>query len=162
MAKHVLVLSGWLLLLGCTPALHAQNNTIAGGGNASGPGGSVSFSIGQIDYISASGTEGTITQGIQQPFEILVTSGTGESAVELIAGVAPNPTSGSVVLQITAENFAEMRYTLYNAAGVMIEQQPVTGQETIITLMNQTNGIYFLTVEKDSQSIKTFKIVKNF
>jgi len=42
------------------------------GGNATGQNGRVSYSIGQVDFITVSGSGGTVTQGIQQPYEIFV------------------------------------------------------------------------------------------
>lgn len=47
--------------------LQAQNIVLASGGNAMGTGGSVSYSIGQLDYISVSGSYGSVSQGVQQP-----------------------------------------------------------------------------------------------
>ncbi len=46
----------------------AQNSVVSGGGEATGSGGTMSFSIGQIDYIEAKGTGGTMSQGVQQQF----------------------------------------------------------------------------------------------
>ena len=50
----------------------AQQNTVASGGMATGSGGSVSYSIGQIDYITATGTGGTASQGVQQVYRLTI------------------------------------------------------------------------------------------
>jgi uncharacterized protein (TIGR02145 family) len=50
--------------------LALQNTISAAGGNAKGSGGSASFTVGQIFYTKLSGTNGTVVQGIQQPYEI--------------------------------------------------------------------------------------------
>jgi hypothetical protein len=60
-----------LLLLGCNiQLLNAQTGIAAGGGNATGSGGSVSYSIGQVFYMMNTGTTGSVLQGVQQPWEI--------------------------------------------------------------------------------------------
>ena len=66
--KHFSII---LLVLSNTNSF-AQKNTISAGGLATGAGGTVSYSIGQIDYISATGTGGTANQGLQQPLRVNV------------------------------------------------------------------------------------------
>lgn len=41
-------------------------------GNATGTGGTSSYSIGQVVYASATGTNDSVNQGMQQPFEIFI------------------------------------------------------------------------------------------
>ncbi|MBT3920140.1 MAG: hypothetical protein HOF24_07130, partial [Flavobacteriaceae bacterium] len=48
----------------------AQSALTASGGEAVGAGGSLSYTIGQVDYIQASGSGGTASQGVQQAFTI--------------------------------------------------------------------------------------------
>jgi hypothetical protein len=50
--------------------LSAQQSTNTAGGNATGTGGTVSFSVGQINYTTNIGTGGSACQGVQQPYEI--------------------------------------------------------------------------------------------
>jgi hypothetical protein len=45
--------------------LYSQNSTLSSGGQATGTGGSVSYSVGQIAYSSLSGTNGSLIQGVQ-------------------------------------------------------------------------------------------------
>lgn len=47
---------------------NAQNNTVAAGGNASGVGGSVSYTVGEIGTFNYSGTGGIVISGVQQPY----------------------------------------------------------------------------------------------
>ena len=65
--KHLMILPGVLYF---TSVISAQSGTITSGGDAAGSGGSVSFSIGQLDYTSISSAEGTVSQGLQHPYEI--------------------------------------------------------------------------------------------
>jgi hypothetical protein len=58
--------------VGLTPFLMAQENVNASGSNASGSGGSASYSVGQVFYQIHSGSNGSVVEGVQQPYEISV------------------------------------------------------------------------------------------
>lgn len=47
---------------------NAQQNTVAAGGDMSGAGGTMSYSVGQVDYITLMSTSGSMAQGVQQAF----------------------------------------------------------------------------------------------
>lgn len=59
-----------LLCCYCFVAVNAQETISPGGGNATGGGGSVSCTFGQLAYSSFTGTTGSVAQGVQQPYEI--------------------------------------------------------------------------------------------
>ena len=61
------VLAAALLLMSTVVGV-AQENSVSVGGDITGVNGSVSFSVGQIDYTYVSGTNGNINEGVQQPF----------------------------------------------------------------------------------------------
>ena len=95
-----------LLLLGFGLAgLQAQEAIPATGGNGSGSGGSVSYTVGQIVYTTITGTNGSSAQGVQQPFEISVVTGIPEAkdiSIEII--VYPNPAQDFIMLKIEKLN----------------------------------------------------------
>ena len=70
-----LKLSAVLLLGLVLTGLQAQTSVNATGTNASGSGGTVSYSVGQVVYTNNTGTNGSVAQGVQQAFEILVVTG---------------------------------------------------------------------------------------
>ena len=63
--KHKKVKWG-VLLLGLGLTAQAQQATTATGGNASGSGGTVAYSVGQIVYTTNTGSTGSVAQGMQQ------------------------------------------------------------------------------------------------
>ena len=101
MKKMILALGCCFLGLGTT-TLFAQSGNVAAGGNASGTGGTVSFSIGQVFYVSPSSPSYNLVQGLQQPFEISTVTGLDQSikGIDLIASVYPNPASESLNLKV--------------------------------------------------------------
>ena len=137
-----------------------QKDVVASGGQATGSGGSVSYSIGQIDYITSTGSGGTITQGVQQPYEIFVVSGIEEQTINLLANVFPNPVIQFVTLDLSVSSNST-KYILYDGEGKIIKENGISEKSTSIQMSELPSAIYFLVVLKDNQKIKQFKIVKN-
>ena len=72
MRNTKLKLSTVLLLCFGMFGLQAQQVVTTSGGNASGSGGSVSYTVGQIVYTTNTDSNGSVAQGVQQPYEISV------------------------------------------------------------------------------------------
>ena len=89
-----------LLWLMPSIAVFAQKGPVSAGGDATGAGGSVSYSIGEIDFETVNGLGGTITEGIQQPYEIYVVVGVDDPEWGASVLVYPNPAQEWVVLDV--------------------------------------------------------------
>jgi hypothetical protein len=144
-----------------TESLYAQQNTSAAGGNATSSSGSVSYTVGQLDYISTQSGTGTISQGLQQPYEILILSGIERKDIQLSASVYPNPTSDFVVLTLEEIETEKMSCGLYDIEGRLISTIIVNGFQTTIPLSNLPNASYLLKIYNDTAILKIFKIIKN-
>ena len=134
----------------------SQQNTLTSGGNANGTNGSVSYSVGQIDYSNAQGANGSINQGVQQVYEFHV--GVGE---ELTMDVAlfPNPTNEFVILQF--ENFTNtLKYTLSDMSGKIVAKDNIEAEEIQIDMRQHAAGSYNLTISNDKNH-QTIKIIKH-
>ena len=94
--KHLIVL---LLSSISLCSLKAQTSVNGGGGNATGSAGNVSYTIGQTFYTTQSTSAASSTQGVQQPYEISITSGLKETLITLNLSVYPNPTSGKILIK---------------------------------------------------------------
>ena len=153
-----------LFVLGLS-ALQAQEVTPAAGGNASGSSGTVSYSIGQVVYTTNTGTNGTVAQGAQQPFEISVVTGLEEAKeINLVISAFPNPTSDFLNLRVDASSALNIRlvsYQLLDMNGKLLETKKFTGYQASIAMSNLVPATYFLKVIEGSKEVKTFKIIKN-
>ena len=96
---------------------HSQSNTITTGSDASNTDGSISYSIGQIDYISSSNSNTFINQGVQQPFEIVTLSGNEIKDIQISAQVYPNPTINNLIISIQNYNYENLSYKLLDIRG---------------------------------------------
>ena len=73
--KHKKTITSVAFLLLGLGGLQAQQSPTATGGEATGTGGTASYSVGQVVYTTNTGTNGSMAQGVQQPYEISTTVG---------------------------------------------------------------------------------------
>ena len=108
--RHKKLKLSTLLLLGLGLIGQAQETVPATGGNASGSGGSASYSIGQMVYTTNTGTNGSVAQGVQQPYEISVITGIEEAkGISLNCSAYPNPTIEFITLKVDASATLSIR-----------------------------------------------------
>jgi len=157
-----LKLSAVLLLgLGLT-GLQAQTSVNATGSNASGSGGSASYSVGQVVYTTNTGTNGSVSEGVQQPFEISVVTGLEEAkGINLSVTAYPNPTTDYLTLSIADFDASKLSYQLYDMNGKLLQNEKITGNQTSIVMSNLVPATYFVKVIQGNKEVKTFKIIKN-
>ena len=142
--------------------LQAQQVVTTSGGNASGSGGTASYTIGQIVYTTNANSNGSVAQGVQQPYEISVITAIEDAKdINLIFSVYPNPTTDFLTLKIENYELENLSYWLYGVSGNLIESKKVQSGEIQISMTNQLSGTYFLKLTEGNKDVKTFKIIKN-
>jgi hypothetical protein len=158
-----LKLSAVLLLgFGLTTGLQAQESVNATGGNASGSGGSASYSVGQVVYTTNTGTNGSVAQGVQQPFEISVVTGLEEAKeINLMVTAYPNPTTDFLTLKVDSFELSTLSFQLYDMNGKLLQNKKVTDNETSINMSKLVPATYFVKVTEGNKELKTFKIIRN-
>lgn len=139
----------------------AQQATLSSGGNNTGTGGTVSYSIGQVSYSNVNGTNGSVNQGVQQPFEIFTLGKDDFPEIQLLMTVYPNPTKSSINLNIQNYSFENLNYQLFDLNGRQIQSQKISNKDTHISMENLASAIYLLNVTAHHKILKTFKIIKN-
>jgi hypothetical protein len=129
MRKNLYLLSLFYGLYG-----FSQQAVSSSGGNATAATGSVSYTIGQIGYESASGSNGNINQGVQQPFEIFILLTNNAFNYTFSAMLAPNPTNQSTLLSIGDDfkQFADMNFDLTDITGKVLRKGIINSKETQI------------------------------
>jgi ubiquitin len=141
-----------------------QESVNASGGNASGSGGSLSFSVGQVAYTSVVGSNGSLEEGVQHLYIISITTGTPK-ARNIQLSAFPNPTSNRLTLRINDEllsagTIQKLAYQLYDLNGKLLMNEQINCNETSIYLGFLQEATYFLKVIQDKNELKTFKIIK--
>jgi hypothetical protein len=141
---------------------HAQQAVSTAGGQATGAGGTVSYTIGQLDYITVTGSAGLAMEGVQVPYEVLIHTGI-ETHAEITLGFLayPNPVSDLLTLRIQRENLESLSYKLLDADGKTLLTGNIVNAETGISFVDRLPNTYFLLIFENNLEIKTFKIIKH-
>jgi len=141
--------------------LHAQESVNATGGNTSGSGGSVSYSVGQVVYTSSTGTNGSMAQGVQQSYEISVVTGIEVAkSINLSVTAYPNPTTDYLTLEVKDFELSTLTFQLFNMQGKLLQTQKIKGNQTNIVISNLVPATYFVKVMQGNKEVKSFKIIK--
>ena len=150
-----------LIIFGCSIiSIQAQQTTVSAGGDASGIGGTFSYSIGQVVYTYNYGTDVIVAQGVQQPFEISIL-GLDNYHINLVMQTFPNPTKDYLVLNVHALDLSNMIFQLYDVNGRLIETRTMFSPIETICMMNLPSSVYVLKVINNNKEVKSFKIIKN-
>ena len=154
-------LLGLFVLFGAPLLGHAQQATVASGGDASGTGGSISYSIGQPSYTTIASSSASVAQGVQQPYEISVITGLEEHASTISLSAYPNPATDAVELLLGEAPTAGMAYSLHDAGGRLVASGRITTERLRIELPEAGPGVYLLAVQQDGSLLRSFRIVKH-
>lgn len=141
-------------------SLFAQERTTASGGEASSGSGSVSYSVGLIDFITASGTDGTVSQGVQQPFELFAV-GVEEWDNSIVINAYPNPTTSNLTIAFGSIPTEDLMFELTDEAGRVVRKGGILSQETVIDLQSLAVASYFLNIKQSDRLMRSYKIIKN-
>ncbi len=152
MKRHTLVLFSFFAFL----AVSAQEVVATQGGSYSSSSANIDFTIGEV--IIDTGTDGTndLTQGFHQTNWNFL--GVEDHAPNYEAIIFPNPTED--VLNIRTSAFENVTYTLYDAQGKLVMQNILSAEQTPIQVSQLATGNYSLTLNNETQNLKTFKLVK--
>lgn len=153
MKKNTLMLFSFFASL----TVSAQEVVATQGDSYSNASGSIDFTIGEV--IIDTGTDGTndITQGFHQTNWNFV--GLEDHSPNYEATIFPNPTSE--VLNIRTSAFENVTYTLYDAQGKLVMQNILSAEQTPIQVSQLAPGSYSLTLNNQTQNLKTFKLIKH-
>tara|TARA_B110000495_G_scaffold73428_1_gene62821 strand:- start:318 stop:710 length:393 start_codon:yes stop_codon:yes gene_type:complete len=122
------------LLLSTTLSIIAQETAPSTDGDTSGSGGAFSFTVGQVFYTTNTSSTGSVSQGMQQAFEIQTRSNPSLSTVQLTAVTYPNPSTDYLVLKITDTAIENLQYTLFDLNSK--------------TITSKKNNVFYLTSPK--------------
>lgn len=142
-----------LAILACSISSFAQQSANAAGGEATGSNGTLSYTVGQVDYINFSSPEISINLGVQQPYTVIADEG------EFQILVYPNPTPNQIKIKIIKPGTDEIQVTIYTILGQELLTRVLAEGETVISLSPYSAATYILQLRL-GETIKTYKIIK--
>jgi len=156
--RHITLFAGGLIIAN---SIQAQSSVNASGSDASGSGGNVAYSVGQIVYTTNTESIGSVSQGVQQTYEISDV-GIKETALTISLVAFPNPTTNDLNLEITDFNNENLSYQLYDMQGKLLKNGKILSKQTLIEMTNYPRATYTVNiVSTENQNIQSFKIIKN-
>jgi hypothetical protein len=142
-------------------SVNAQNAITGSGGNGSGIGGSVSYSVGQTNQGVNSSGSGTSAEGVQQPYEITLTNGIVRADVNTMEmTIGPNPSTDEVRLIIKDLKPGELFVEVNDAKGNNVIFGKLMSNETVFQFGKFATGNYTMNINRKGKVLKTFKIIK--
>lgn len=116
------------------------------------------WSVGEIVTSTHSAGDLVLTQGFHQGNYISTL--VDDLFPDMQIAVFPNPTSD--ILNLAGfENRTGLTYTVTDMNGNLLQNQTISSDTEEIDFSSFSNGIYFISVSRNNQSFKTFKIIKN-
>jgi hypothetical protein len=131
--------------------------------------GSVTWTMGEtfIETQAQNTLEVTFTQGFNQPFLRKGPTGATQpnSDISPIFTVFPNPTSGIIRIRLSRPYDKPVEVALYNTLGQLMQSDlwlPSTAApEKELSLENLANGVYFLQISLEGESLGVYKVQKD-
>lgn len=141
-----------LLLLAGT-ACYGQQNITATGNDISSSSGSISYSVGQIDYISAENGTNSVNLGVQQPIEFYAVD---VEEMELLGmTIFPNPANSHLTINCT--NCSEQTtFSIFDVNGKEVLTIEQTQPSTTVNIEQLSAGSYSITENGKSHSLLKF------
>lgn len=149
-----------LLLIFGLSRLYAQEAIPASGGEASGNNATVSYSVGQLVITTNTDANGSVSHGVEQPFEISIVLGIEQNLINLSFVVFPNPATDLLTIQNKSDFKNNISYQIYDINGRLLESKKLTGENTTISTSNLAVSSYFIKILQSNKVIKIFKILK--
>ncbi len=153
----------WIFFMLSAMAINAQSNIVTSGGQATNNGASITYSLGQIDYkLTTSPQNGSMSQGLQQPYEISEIVGVYDTELTSEINIYPNPVTDQIIVEIKDVETQEagLSVSVFDIQGQLVSQHDITHQKTKIDAASWQAGIYILRTTNSSNQFRNFKIIK--
>ena len=149
-----------LFFLLLNTVLTAQETFSSSGFNSNGNSGLISYSVGQVSVGFFTRNNGSLTHGVQQPYEIFSTTGDDILNINLKLTAYPNPTIDQLFLSIENIQGKFFNYQLFNMQGKLLLIDKCENNKTHINLNEFPPNTYLLSISENNTVIKSFTIIK--
>lgn len=140
---------------------YGQEAIISAGSNATGINGSLSFTVSQSIYTTNFSGSGSVSQGVQQPYEIQSLSREENFEIDMQITIFPNPTAELLNLHIKNYNLDSLHYQLFDLNGRLILSDRIYSETSSFSMQYFPSAIYVLKVlTNGNKLIKSFNIIK--
>ncbi len=141
--------------------LQAQQGTIPAGGEIQSTSGEISYSVGQLSNASMHSPSGSAHEGIQQPYEIVVTHTTDQGdRLGIQVTAFPNPVADQLQLILNQHPPENCLVRCTNISGLTVFVKDVNQMQTALAMHELVPGQYFLSVFASGTLLSSITIIK--
>jgi hypothetical protein len=117
------------------------------------------WSVGECATVTHSAGDYVLTQGFHQG--VYVISEVENIQTDLCISVYPNPTTDFISLKIENLNNESIQFTITDLSGKILHNAEIKSNLEQINFTDFALGTYFISITKQNQLVKSFKIIKN-
>lgn len=150
-----------VFIIANSSSLISQNEVVSSGADVKSQAGSVSYSVGQVNYIAIEENGNIINEGMQQPYEIYnVSSVSDERNIDYIT-VYPNPAYDKLTIELKGSQSGSLSCQLFDLKSNLLRSIDLNFQQTDLMLNELAAGTFIVEIKQDEKIIQTYKIIKN-
>ena len=124
----------------------AQSNIVTAGGDASSSIGSVSYSIGQIDFQYTSSADYSISEGVQQTYSFDTTLSIDDVQYDFQLSIWPNPSADEMNMEYTTSYELPLSLTVTDVKGAIVANMSVTQGQYSFNVNTWAAGTYYISL----------------
>ena len=140
----------------------AQQTVVPAGGVATGAGGSVCWTLGQVDYTANGSASGTVAQGVQQPIEFLILATAEEDPVTRSISAMPDTASDGITVQLGGTSQGTTTYRVVDLTGQEVANGRFTGASAYIPFSALAASTYFIHVLYGGSDTSVLRVIKHW
>lgn len=140
--------------------LFGQDAISTSGANRTTSSGSISFTVGQLNYVHLKNSGGSISQGVQHAYKVYTTNIKDIKLVNYVS-LYPNPSSDQVFIDVKGNQLQNGTFKFIDNGGKLIKEGLINQDITVLDLKEFPTATYFIKIFESQTEIETFKLVKN-
>lgn len=122
----------------------AQSNIVTAGGEAANATGSVSYTIGQIDFQYTSSADYSVSEGVQQAYSFDTALSIDDVQYDFQLSIWPNPSTDEMNIEYTTSYELPLSLTVTDVKGAVIASKSVTQGQYSFDVNTWAAGIYYV------------------
>ena len=134
----------------------AQSNIVTAGGDAASATGSVSYSIGQIDFQYSSSADYSVSEGVQQTYSFDTALSIDDIKYEFQLSIWPNPSADEMNIEYTTSYELPLSLTITDVKGAVVASQSVTQGQYSFNVNTWAVGTYYVNLN-NGEAVKIIK-----
>ena len=134
----------------------SQSNIVTAGGDAASATGSVSYSIGQIDFQYSSSVDYSVSEGVQQAYSFDTALSINDIQYDFQLSIWPNPSVDEMNLEFTTNYELPLSLTVTDVKGAIVASQSVTQGQYSFDVNTWAAGTYYVNLN-DGEAVNIIK-----